>query len=257
MNNLNDATINCQDQDHHRQGIITQYRCSDPTLQKRVINPKLYNDHEMEWFADPNLILPEPMRLVMIQAYRCYLCGEMQSSGDTIHQENAGEHPYGYRYCTDCKPYFRKGLFNQIAPLWRLRLQYEEPLASGGRYERTPVWIARTRYDANGARIRTGSAPYLYTQWTIVRWIPTKYVDKYRLQHDPTYVGYDYSLIAESLSPEPLTKLVSVKDLFIINYGSIANPAAYDPNVDDPLNKYSDSEKTQMFELARDAAIFI
>jgi hypothetical protein len=80
------------------------------------------------------------------------------------------------------------------------------------------------------------------------------------VQHDPTYIGYDYSVVVESLSspsePEPLTKLVSVKDVFVTNHGSIATPA-YDPNVDDPLNKYSESEKTRMFELARDAAIFI
>ena len=236
--------------------VIKQYRCDNPELPHRIIDPALYGDREMQWFADPNLILPDPMRLIMIQAYRCYLCGEMQLSADTIHQENVGEHPYGYQYCTDCKPYFRKGLFNQIAPLWRLRLQYED--SSG--YDRSPVWVARTRHDANGVRVRTGPAPYLYTQWTIVRWIPTKYVDKYRVQHDPTYIGYDYSVVVESLSspsePEPLTKLVSVKDVFVTNHGSIATPA-YDPNVDDPLNKYSESEKTRMFELARDAAIFI
>lgn len=237
--------------------VIKQYRCDNPELPHRIIDPALYTDREMEWFADPNLRLPEPMRLIMIQAYRCYLCGEMQASDDTIRQEHVGEHPYGYRYCTDCEPYFRKGLFNQIAPIWRIRLQYEEPLASGGRYERSPVWIARTRYDENGVRVRTGSAPYVYSQWTIVRWIPKKHVDKYRVQQDdPTYIGYDYSIVVESLSlSEPLTKLVSVKDVFIINYGSIADPA-YDPNTDDPLNKYSESEKTQMFELARDTAIF-
>jgi hypothetical protein len=233
--------------------VIKQYRCGNTELPYRIIDPSLYDESELNWFGDSNPKIPEPMRLVMIQALRCYLCGDMQPSDDMIHQERVGEHPYGYRYCTDCKPYFRMGLFNTIAPIWRIRLQHENPLISGG-FETPTVWVARTRYDAvTGDRIRMGSAPYKYTQWNIVRWITLTYVDNYRAEHDPTYPGCEDCVI---VSDDQFTKLASVKNIFIANYGSIADPA-YDPNLDDPLNKYSDSEKTQMFEAARKTAIFI
>ena len=230
---------------------IKQHRCGDPELPHRIIDPSLYDECELNWFTDSGLKIPEPMRLVMIQAFRCYLCGDMQPSQDTIHQEHVGEHPYGYRYCTDCKPYFRRGMFNTIAPIWRIRLQHENPLAEDGGIETPTVWVARTRYDAiTGDRIRMGSAPYKYTQWTIIRWTTITYIDKYRVEHDPNYAGSD---VCVCVSNDAFTKLVSVMDLFIANYGSIADPA-YDPNTDDPLNKYSASEKTRMFELARETA---
>lgn len=248
-NNSNDPS-NLNDTNY----FIVQQRCSDPALPLRIINPTLYGEDELSWYSDPKPKIPEPMRLVMILVKRCYLCGDMQSADNSIHQEHVGEHPYGYRFCTDCKPYFRRALFDNIAPIWRFRLQYEAPLAIGTRYERSPVWIARTRYDADtGARIRTGPAPYTYTLWTIVRWVVLPYVDKYRVEHDPTYAGCEDCLI---VADGEYTKLVSVKDIFIANYGSIATPA-YDPNTDDPLNKYSKSEQTALFELAREAAIFI
>ena len=231
-----------------------QYRCGNTELPYRIIDPTFYDESELNWFGDSNPKIPEPMRLVMIQALRCYLCGDMQPSNDMIHQEHVGEHPYGYRYCTNCKPYFRRGLFNAIAPIWRIRLQHETPLIGGG-FETPTVWVARTRYDeVTGERIRMGSsASYRYTQWNIVRWTTLTYVDKYRTEHDPAYPGCEDCVI---VSDDQFTKLASVKNIFIANYGSIADPA-YDPNLDDPLNKYSDSEKTQMFEAARKIAIFI
>jgi hypothetical protein len=54
---------------------------------------------------------------------------------------------------------------------------------------------------------------------------------------------------------EQILKLVSVKDLFIVNYGSLAN-SAYNPNDDDPLNLYTDEEKDAMFAEAVESAIF-
>lgn len=234
--------------------VIKQHRCGDPALPHRIIDPSLYDECELNWFGDSTPKIPEPMRLVMIQALRCYLCGDMQASDDMIHQELVGEHPYGYRYCTDCKPYFRMGLFNTIAPIWRIRLQHETHLAEGGGgFENPAVWVARTRYDAvTGDRIRMGSAPYRYTQWNIVRWTTFTHIDKYRAQHDPSYAGSEDCV---SVFNDAFTKIVSVKELFITNYGSIADPA-YDPNTDDPLNKYSASEIASMFETARETAIF-
>ena len=230
---------------------IKQYRCGNTELPYRIIDPAFYDESELNWFTDSGLKIPEPMRLVMIQAFRCYLCGDMQPSQDTIHQEHVGEHPYGYRYCTNCKHYFRKGMFNTIAPIWRFRIIYETPRTDGKGFNAPVVWVARTRYDeATGVRIRMGSAPYKYTQWTINRWTTFTHVDKYRAEHDPTYPGSEECVV---VSDDEYTKLVSVMDLFIVNYGSITNPA-YDPNTDDPLNKYSASEKASMFELARETA---
>jgi hypothetical protein len=54
---------------------------------------------------------------------------------------------------------------------------------------------------------------------------------------------------------EQISKLASVKDLFVINYGSLTN-SAYNPNDDDPLNLYTDEEKGAMFAEAVESAIF-
>ena len=150
--------------------------------------------------------------------------------------------------CAECKPYFRRALFKQIAPIWRFRLQYETAGAM-----RVPVWVARTRYDNNGIRIRSGSMPYKYSQWTIIRWVTTKYHDNYKAGRNPAYSGED-CVIVESLT-DLLIKMVSVSDLFIINYGSIADPE-YDPNVDDPMNRYSDDEKARLIAEAGSLQMF-
>lgn len=231
----------------HRQ-LITQYRCGNIALTSRTIDPALYTNDQIEWFADPDPKIPEPMRLVMIEMLRCYLCGDRQcasgesDSSDAIYSESAGEHSYGYLMCIECKLYFRTALFKQIAPIWRFRLRHEAAHANNN-YTRVPVWVARTRYDDNGVRVRSGPMPYKYSQWTVVQWVTTKYHDKYKADHDPAYSG-DTCVMVESLV-EPLIKLAPVPDLFIINYGSIADPA-YDPNVDDPMNRYSVDEKARL-----------
>jgi hypothetical protein len=59
-------------------------------------------------------------------------------------------------------------------------------------------------------------------------------------------MGYEY---------ETITKLVPLRDLYITNLALLAdNPypsdLEYDPNKDDPLNKYSDKEQREMFNAA-------
>jgi hypothetical protein len=48
-----------------------------------------------------------------------------------------------------------------------------------------------------------------------------------------------------------LTKLVSVMDVLIINQGMLNDPTNYDPNIDDPLNKYTYEEKLRIVSQAR------
>lgn len=238
------------------QQLITQHRCGNLALASRTINPALYTDDQLEWFVDPDPKIPEPMRLVIIEMLRCYLCGDRQAASgndSVIHHESAGEHVYGYRMCTECKTYFRKSLFKQIAPIWRFRLLHETVSNINQSYTRVPVWVARTRYDNNGVRIRSSLMPYKYSQWTIIRWVTIKYHDNYKAERDPAYSGEDCVMI-ESLN-ELLVKLISVSDLFIINYGSIADPE-YDPNVDDPMNRYSDDEKARLLAEAVSLQMF-
>jgi hypothetical protein len=52
-----------------------------------------------------------------------------------------------------------------------------------------------------------------------------------------------------------LTKLVSVMDVLITNKGMIDNPENYDPNIDDPLNKYTHEEKVQIVREAKRNAV--
>jgi hypothetical protein len=52
-----------------------------------------------------------------------------------------------------------------------------------------------------------------------------------------------------------LTKLVSVMDVFIINQGMINDLDNYDPNLDDPLNKYTYYEKKRIVSEAHRSAV--
>ena len=228
---------------HHSTPKMTYYTNDDDNL----------TDDQKAWVSNPDPDIPEPTRLVMFQMRKCYLCGDVQTHADTgenIHEiftESVGEHPYGYRMCNICKPRFRKALFKRISPIWRFRLQHE-------RDNNAMIWVARTRRDEYGNRIRTGSTPYTYSpQWNVCNWVTRIYKDKLKLADDPTHAGEDCVTVENRA--EQISKLVSVKDLFIINYGSLAN-SVYNPNDDDPLNLYTDGERDAMFAEAVESAIF-
>jgi len=137
-------------------------------------------------------------------------------------------------------------LKNKIGPIWRFRQQFDEERLCGSVCNAPlHLWVARTRYDENGNRVRTGNMPFRYTIWHIARWSPLKYIDKYKAEQDPDYVDED-CVIVES-DDETVTKLVNIDDLFITNYGSITDPN-YDPNTDDPLHKYSHEQRKCMRE---------
>ncbi len=236
----------------------TQYRCSNPNLGSRVVDPALnmYDANQLKWYENP-IDIPEPTRLVMFEIRRCYLCGDLRpgkgmvDSGNCesdvgIYHEGVGEHPYGYRMCLECKPYYLSALKNKIGPIWRFRQQFDEERLCGSVCNAPlHLWVARTRYDENGNRVRTGNMPFRYTIWHIARWSPLKYIDKYKAEQDPDYVDED-CVIVES-DDETVTKLVNIDDLFITNYGSITDPN-YDPNTDDPLHKYSHEQRKCMRE---------
>ena len=46
-----------------------------------------------------------------------------------------------------------------------------------------------------------------------------------------------------------ISKLVPLRDVYITNLGLFTDPE-YDPNNDDPLNKYSDKEQREMLKVA-------
>jgi hypothetical protein len=234
----------------------TQYRCGNPTLGSRVVDPALnmYYDSQLQWYENP-VDIPEPARLVMFEVRRCYLCGDVQpgqgsiESGNCesdigIYHEGVGEHPFGYRMCLECKPFYLNALKKKLGPLWRFRKQFDENRAVDSHAPLT-LWVARTRYDEEGNRVRIGNTPFKYSAWHIARWSPVKYVDKYRAERDVTYVNEDCLVVASNT--ESVTKLVNIDDLFITNYGSIVDPN-YDPNTDDPLNKYSYAQRQQLRE---------
>jgi len=239
---------------HHTNNTYTQYRCGNHILGHRIVDPALHNydDAQLKWYENP-VDIPEPTRLVMFEIRRCYLCGDLQPGKGTIdsgncesdvgiYHEGVGDHPYGYRMCLKCKPYYLAALKKRLGPVWRFRKQFDENRDVDSNVPVT-LWVARTRYDEHGNRVRTGNMPFRYSLWHVARWPPVTYTDKHKAERDPTYVNED-CLIAES-NTEPVTKLVSIDDMFITNYGSIADPN-YDPNVDDPLNRYNDEQRLQL-----------
>jgi hypothetical protein len=247
--------------------LVTQHRRGDITLPRRTIDisQRMYTENEMKWYADPESKIPEPFHLVFVPKLKCYLCGDFQKSDDDIHYEGVGQHAFGYRYCTECKPYFLGSLYNAIAPIIKFRQNYEEWISSRDTTyseSRPFIWVARTRRDENGNRIVGGNAPYKYTKWTVLCWIAQKInlprvcpedgktiirVDEDSLlceqNEGKEVVGFDYTSI---------TKSVPLRDIYITNIGLLGeNPnPEYDPNIDDPLNKYSEKEQCEMFERA-------
>ena len=236
--------------------IVTQHRCRNIDLPRRVV------EQELQWYADPESTIPPPMRLVMICMLRCYLCGDFKESEDDIHYESVGEHTYGYRYCTDCRPYFLKSLYKTIAPIIKFRHNYEAWIESRGTVSKPFIWVARTRRDENGQRVVKGNAPYRYTKWRIINWVARKHDFPRVLSEDNDVVvnENEYSLVCEQIELETMpdlenasiTKLVPLRDIYIVNHPLLVDKTTveYDPNNDDPLNKYSEREQREMFNAA-------
>lgn len=250
--------------------LITQYRRSDHNLAHRVIDvsKSAYTKDEMQWYADPEAKIPPPMRLVMIYMLRCYLCGDFQKTDDDIHYEGVGQHAMGYRYCTECRPHFLESLYKTITPILKFRREYEAWLASTDKtaHERPFIWVARTRRDENGQRIVKGNAPYTYMKWRVINWITRKHRFPRISPHDgETIIDEEEDclvceqieeVIMDDSESATITKLVPLRDIYIVNLPLLADPVMldYDPNNNDPLNQYSDKEQRAMFAAAVAAA---
>ena len=77
-------------------------------------------------------------------------------------------------------------------------------------------------------------------------WIPQKSINKY----DPNPYEEDLICVEEWNANEPMSKLVSVMDVFFANRGSVHNPT-YDPNDDDPLNQIRHMTLAEKREIMR------
>lgn len=218
--------------------MITQHRLGDHGLPYRTIDPRMYDQPEIDWYGAG--VLPPPMYMCLIYQRKCYLCGDMKPSANDIHAECTEDFNVGYRFCTECAPYFRQVLYKTLAPIWRLRLESER-----AEIRRSPIWVHRTRRDESGHADRTNSGrPFRYTRWFVSSWIARKSTNK----HDPNVEPFEEDLICveewvnnntvsnAGSMVEPMSKVVSVMDVFFANRGSRADPN-YDPNVDDPLNQ--------------------
>jgi len=253
--------------------LVTQYRRSDPNLAHRTIDisKQTYTHEEMKWYADPESKIPSPKRLVMIWMLRCYLCGNFQKTDDDIYYEGVGEHTFGYRYCTECRPYFMGSLYKAITPIIKFRRNYEAWVASRDTTTPKPfIWVARTRRDKNGKRIVGGNTPHRYTKWRILNWVALKHeFPRISPQDNETVISEEeLSLVCEQIEEvevenfdhATITKSVPLRDIYITNLALLTDPAdseydseydlEYDPNKDDPLNKYSDKEQRAMFKAA-------
>ena len=242
---------------------IIQHRLGDHDLPYRRIDPELYTNEERMWYTSGKL--PHPIRAVMIYQLKCYCCGDFQISDDDIYWESTDcESRLGYKYCSSCKPYFRQAIFKTLAPIWVFRLKYEEWRNENNiNLERPFIWVHRTRRDAQGKRDVLSSSPYTYTKWRVISWVTVKH-DMPHPSPDGTSVVNDPedSITIEQISQTiidgeyyNLTKLVSVMDVLITNKGMLDDPENYDPNIDDPLNKYTHEEKVQIVREAKRNAV--
>jgi hypothetical protein len=217
----------------------------------------------MNWYADPESKIPGPKRLVMICMLRCYLCGDFEKTVDDIYYEGAGEHIFGYRYCTECRPYFLESLYKAIIPIMKFRRNYEAWVDSSDNTLPKPfIWVARTRRDDNGRRIVGGNTPHRYTKWRVLNWVAQKHdfprispIDNETVisEEEDSLVCEQIELVdgvdAAEFECATISKLVPLRDIYITNLALLADPE-YDPNKDDPLNKYSDKEQREMFYAA-------
>ncbi len=259
--NFNTTPEHLQDQSK----LVVQHRLGNHNLPYRRINVDLYTDAEKEWYITG--VLQRPIRAVMIYQLKCYCCGDFQTTDDDIHWESTdADNQLGYKYCSDCKPYFRQALFKTLAPIWSLRLKYEYWNEQNNLdLERPFIWVNRTRRDTERKRDVLGTSPYRYTKWRVLSWVTTKYNMPHPSSDGATVVYDDEDCITiEQLTEQiveggeyfTLTKLVSVMDVVIINQGMLNDPDNYDPNIDDPLNKYTYEEKTRFVSEAREKSVF-
>jgi hypothetical protein len=229
--------------------LVTQHRLGNHDLPHRTIDPAMYDQCEIDWYGAG--ILPPPFYMCFIIARKCYLCGDMQESSDDIHGECTESYREGYRFCTECAPYFRQALYKTLAPIWRFRLAHERAKNDPNPNSsfRVPIWVHRTRRDESGKSDRTNSGrPFRYTRWFISSWISQKSINKH-LEEDLICVE-EWNAPGDMSNPEPMSKLVSVMDVFFANQGSIDDPN-YDPNVDDPLNQIRHMTLDEKCEIMR------
>jgi hypothetical protein len=230
----------------------------------------MYESSEIEWYGTG--ILPPPLYMCFIIGRKCYLCGDMQDSDDDIHGECTENFREGYRFCTACAPYFRQALYKTLAPIWRFRLESER---AHRRRIPLWVHRTRRDESGKSDRTNSGR-PFRYTRWFVSSWITFKSMNKHDpsvepFEEDLVYVeewmernvvsgatnnvvsgsepmsnvvsGATNNVVSGSeptnnvvSGAEPMSKCVSVMDLFFANRGSLTDPN-YDPNADDPLNQ--------------------
>jgi hypothetical protein len=285
--NFNDTPLHLQDQSK----LITQHRLGDHSLPYRVINPDYYTKEEMDWYVTGR-IPTQPMSICMTYAKKCYLCGDFQENQEDMRFESSGRHPFGYKFCKDCEPYFRRDMYRRLglSCIWEIRVMYEEwckfwqspnspdPTSAPASIPGRPViWVNRTRRDENGERDIVSKRPYRYTKWKIACWVPRKFEMLHYDESTQKVINTEeYGLIVEQIDDEPevsvmvgesytIRKVVPLYDILVINFDvsntdttDINNPkyklknlATYNPNEDDPLNKYTYAEKIEMMRKAR------
>jgi hypothetical protein len=272
--NFSDTPLHLQDQTK----LITQHRLGDHSLPHRVINPEHYTSEELHWYVTGE-IPASPMSICMTYAKKCYLCGDFQEHEEDMRFESAGEHPFGYKFCKDCEPYFRRDMQERLklSCIWELRLAYEKwrediqtqkssspsaspsASASAPKPEKPFIWVNRTRRDENGQRDMVSKLPYRYTKWRIINWVPKKFsMVHYDETKKEVIRDEEYGLVVEQLDADEqlnivndeymcLTKIVPIYDILAINFDlqtkTLKNLSTYDPNEDDPMNKYTYQEK--------------
>ena len=263
--NFSDTPLHLQDQSK----LITQHRLGDHSLPYRVINPDNYTEEEMKWYVTGE-IPPHPMSICMTFTKKCYLCGDFQQHEEDMRFESAGEHPFGYKFCKDCEPYFRRDMRGRLklSCIWELRVAYEEWrkfVRSTSPADEKPttkpekpfIWVNRTRRDENGQRDMVSKLPYRYTKWRIINWVPKKFeMSHYDEATHQVIRAEEYGVVVEQIDEQPnivndeymcLTKIVPIYDILAINFdmktNKMKNLSTYDPNNDDPLNKYTYEDK--------------
>jgi hypothetical protein len=268
--NFSETPLHLQDQSK----FITQYRLGDYSLPHRRINPEYYTREELQWYVTGE-IPPHPMSMCMTYVQKCYLCGDFQQNKEDMRFESVGQHPFGYKFCKDCEPYFRRDMQGRLklSCIWELRLAYEEwrKFVQSSLYTDIPdaekptkpfVWVNRTRRDKNGQRDMASKRPYRYTKWHIINWVPKKIeMVHYDETSKEVIRAEEYGVVVEQLDTDEqaqdqnvvgdeymtITKIVPIYDILAINFDlktkTLKNLITYDPNKDDPLNKYTYEDK--------------